>query len=162
MSLLKIRTYPDPLLKKKAEPLSQFGPQEQKLFDNMIETMYEEDGVGLAAPQIGVSKQILIASPTLTQGEELVLVNPEILQARGRELGIEGCLSLPGISGEIPRAKVIRFRALNRHGKTIEMEIKDFFARIVQHELDHLSGILLIDRVDFDKRQEMLASYQRL
>jgi len=162
MALLKIRTFPDPLLKKKADPLDQFGPKEQKLFEDMIETMYEEDGVGLAAPQIGVSRRVLIASPTMTRGEEYVLVNPEILEARGHELGMEGCLSLPGISGEIPRARWIRFRAQDRNGKTIEMEIRDFFARIIQHEVDHLNGILLIDRVDFDKRQEMLASYQRL
>jgi len=162
MSILKIKTYPDPILKKKAATVTQFGPEEQKLFDNMIETMYEEDGVGLAAPQVGVSKRIFIASPTMTQGEEYVFVNPEIIEVRGRELGLEGCLSLPGISGEIPRAKVIRFKALDRSGKPVEMEIKDFFARIIQHELDHLNGILLIDRVDFDKRQELLASYQRL
>ena len=162
MSLLKIRTYPDPVLKKKAEPVKQFGPEEQKLFDDMIKTMHAEDGVGLAAPQVGISKRILIASPTMTEGEEYVFVNLEILEARGRELGLEGCLSLPGISGEIPRAKIIRFRALDRQGKAVEMEVKDFFARIIQHELDHLNGILLIDRVDFDKRQELLAAYQRL
>lgn len=157
-----MRTYPDPVLKKKAEPVRDFGPDTQKLFDDMIETMYGEDGVGLAAPQVGISKQILIASPTMTAGEEYVFVNPEILEARGRELGIEGCLSLPGISGEISRAKMIRFRALDRNGKPVEMEVRDFFARIIQHEADHLNGILLIDRVDFDKRQELLAAYQRL
>lgn len=162
MALLKVKTYPDPVLKKKAEPLTQFGPEEQRLFDGMIETMYVEDGVGLAAPQVGISKRILIASPTLTRGEEYVFVNPEILEVQGRELGVEGCLSLPGISGEIARAKTIRFRALDRNGKPLEMQIKDFFARIIQHEVDHLNGILLIDRVDFDKRQELLAGYQRL
>ena len=162
MSLLKIRTYPDPILKKKSEPLIEFGREEQKLFDDMVETMYAEDGVGLAAPQIGVSKRILIASPTMTPGEEYVFVNPEILEARGRELGLEGCLSLPGVSGEIARAKRIRLRALNRKGEPVEVEVKDFFARIIQHEVDHLNGVLLIDRVDFNKRQELLAAYQRL
>lgn len=162
MSILKIRTYPDPVLKKKAGPITQFGDEEQKLFDDMVETMYQEDGVGIAAPQVGVSKRVFIASPTMTKGEEYVFVNPEILKAQGRELGMEGCLSLPGIAGEIPRAKAIRFKALDRHGKPVEMEVKDFFARIIQHELDHLNGVLLIDRVDFDKRQELLASYERL
>ena len=162
MALLKVKTYPDPVLKKRAEPLTQFGPEEQRIFDDMIETMYLEDGVGLAAPQVGISKSILIASPTLTRGEEYVFVNPEILEAQGRELGVEGCLSLPGISGEIARAKTIRFRALDRNGKPLEIQIKDFFARIIQHEVDHLNGILLIDRVDFDKRQELLSGYQRL
>ena len=162
MAILKIRTFPDPILKKKSDPVTQFGPEEQKLFDDMIKTMYLEDGVGLAAPQIGVSKRILIASPTMTPGEEYVFVNLEILEARGRELGKEGCLSLPGISGEIPRAKKIRFRAQDRQGKPVEMEISDFFARIIQHEVDHLNGVLLIDRIDFDKRQELLSGYQRL
>ncbi len=162
MAILKIRTFPDPVLKQKAEPLTQFGAAEQKLFDDMIETMYTADGVGLAAPQVGVSKQIMIACPTMTPGEEYVFVNPEIIEAKGRELGLEGCLSLPGISGEISRAKAIRFKALDRRGKPVEMQVKDFFARIIQHEADHLNGILLIDRVDFDKRQELLTAYQRL
>jgi len=162
MAILPLKTFPDPILKKKAGAVTRFGAEEQRLFDDMIETMYAEDGVGLAAPQIGVSKQIFIASPTVTPGEEFVFVNPEILDAVGRELGMEGCLSLPGISGEIPRAKKIKFRAQDRQGKPVEMEVKDFFARIIQHEMDHLNGVLLIDRVDFDKRQQLLAAYQRL
>ena len=162
MSILALKTYPDLVLKKKAEPLTQFGPAEQKLFEDMVETMYATEGVGLAAPQVGVSKQIFIASPTMTEGEEYIFTNPEVLNAKGKQTGLEGCLSLPGISGEIARAKLIRFRALDRYGKPVEMEVKDFFARIIQHEVDHLNGILLIDRVDFDKRQELLASYQRL
>lgn len=162
MAILKVRAYPDPILKKKAEPLTQFGPQEQKLFDDMVETMYVEEGVGLAAPQIGISKRIFVASPTMTEGEEYIFVNPEIIETRGKEMSLEGCLSLRGVSGEIPRATVVRFRALDRQGKPVEMEVKDLFARIVQHEVDHLDGILLIDRVDFNKRQALLASYQRL
>ncbi len=162
MALLKVRTYPDPILKKKAEPLDTFGPTEQKLFDDMIETMYVEDGVGIAAPQIGVSKRIFIACPTMKRGEEFVVVNPEILEAKGHEVGAEGCLSLPGVSGDIPRAKKVRFRFHDRAGKVQEMEVKDLFARIIQHELDHLDGILLIDRVDFNQRQQILAQYQTL
>ena len=162
MPLLKIRTYPDPILKQKSTPLTEFGPKEQKLFDDMIKTMYVEDGVGLAAPQIGIPKRILIASPTLKEGEEFVIVNPEIVESSGREKAVEGCLSLPGVSGEVTRAKKIRLRFQDREGKPRDMEVKDFFARIVQHEVDHLNGVLLIDRVDFDKRQALLAQYQRL
>ena len=162
MALLPIRTYPDPVLNKKATPLTQFGPEEQKLFDDMIETMYVEDGVGLAAPQVGVSKRILIACPTVKQGEEFVIINPEIYASSGTEIGQEGCLSLPGIAGEVARAKKINLRFQDRQGKHHDVEIKDFFARIIQHEIDHLDGILLIDRVDFNKRQELLAQYQRL
>ena len=161
MALLKVRVYPDPILKQKAVPLTEFGAKQQKLFDDMIETMFVEDGVGLAAPQIGVSRRILIAAPTMKPGEAHVIVNPEIYSSSGREIGVEGCLSLPGISGEIPRAKKIKLRYQDRKGIKHDAELKDFFARIIQHEIDHLDGILLIDRVDFDKRQELLAQYQR-
>ena len=161
MALLKVRVYPDPILHKKAEPLTEFGDREQKLFDDMIETMFVEDGVGLASPQVGISKRILIAAPSMKKGEEYVIINPEIYEFSGREKGIEGCLSLPGITGEVVRAKKIRLRYQDRFGKRLDMEANDFFARIIQHEMDHLDGILLIDRVDFNQRQELLAQYQR-
>lgn len=160
MALLKIRTYPDPFLKQKSELLTSFGPDEQRLFDDLIETMWVEDGVGLAAPQAGIGKRVLIAAPTMKKGEEFVIVNPEILDAQGRVQGPEGCLSLPGISGEVWRAKKIRFRYQDRTGTPREMEVKDFFARVVQHEMDHLDGILFIDRVDFSQRQQLLTEYQ--
>ncbi len=160
MALLRVRVYPDPILKKKALPVTSFGPAEQKLFDDMIETMFIEDGVGIAAPQVGVSKRILIACPTMKKGGEYVVVNPEILDMHGRELGAEGCLSFPGISGEVLRAKKIRFRFQDRDGKSHEMEVKDLFARIIQHEMDHLEGLLLIDRLNFDQRQKVLAEYK--
>jgi peptide deformylase len=162
MALLKVRIYPDPILKCKSEPLSDFGPDTQKLFDDMIETMFIEDGVGLAAPQIGVSKRILIAAPGIKEGDAVVIVNPEIYEASGKETDIEGCLSLPGITGEVTRAKKIRVKFQDRFGNKQDMEIKNFFARIIQHEMDHLDGILLIDRLDFDKRHQALSQYQRL
>ncbi len=162
MPLLKVRLYPDPILQKKAQPLTVFGDEEQKLFDAMIKTMQIEDGVGLAAPQIGVSKRILVALPSEKRDDTHVLVNPEILESSGREMGLEGCLSLPGISGEVARAKKIKVRYQNRNGEWHEMQARDFFARVIQHEMDHLEGVLLIDRVDFNKRQELLAAYQRL
>lgn len=162
MALLKVRTYPDPILKIKAAPLTEFGDKEQRLFDDMIETMYVEDGVGIAAPQIGVSKRIFIACPTMKKGEEYVMVNLEILESSGREMGMEGCLSLPGVSGEVARAKKLKVRYQDRFGKPHEMEVKDFFARVIQHEMDHLDGVLLIDRVSFNKRQEILSQYQLL
>lgn len=162
MALLKVHTYPDPVLKLKAEPQTDFGPAAQKFFDDMIETMHVEDGVGLAAPQVGVSKQVLIACPSVKKGEEYVICNPVIVESSGRELGLEGCLSLPGISGEVARAKKIKLRYQDRKGTPHTVELKDFFARIIQHEMDHLAGLLLIDRVDFNTRQEMLAQYQVL
>ncbi|MDD5218255.1 MAG: peptide deformylase [Candidatus Omnitrophica bacterium] len=162
MTLLKIKIYPDPVLHQKAERLTSFGPEEQKLFDDMIETMYREDGVGLAAPQVGISKRFFVACPTQKRGEEIVVVNPQILESKGRENGTEGCLSLPGIQGEVARAKRVRLRFETRHGEKKEAEVKDFFARVFQHEIDHLDGILLIDRVDFAQRQAILGQYQSL
>lgn len=162
MALLKIKTYPDTVLKKKATPLIDFGMEMQNFFNDMIETMYQADGVGLAAPQVGVSKRVAVVCPTAKPGQEMIIANPEIYEAKGLEMGTEGCLSLPGISGEVPRAKKIRFRFQDRYGNKCDMDAKDFFARVIQHELDHLDGVLLIDRVDFNQRQQLLAQYQRL
>jgi len=162
MAHLKIRVYPDPILKKIAAPLTDFGPKSQKLFEDMIETMYLDDGVGLAAPQVGVSLRVLIASPTAKPGEEQVIVNPEILEESGRETESEGCLSVPGLAVKVARAKKIRLRYQDRQGNSHEVTLKDFFARVIQHEMDHLNGILLIDRVPFDERQTLLAGYKVL
>lgn len=160
MKLLKIRIYPDPILTQKAVTVTDFGPEQQAFFDDMIETMYVEDGVGLAAPQVGVSQRILIASPRGKRGEEHVIVNPEIYEAHGREVAAEGCLSFPGLSVEIPRATKIRLRYQDRHGKSVDVELKNFFARVIQHEMDHLNGILMIDHLSFMDRQRILAEYQ--
>jgi len=162
MAHLKIKTYPDPILALKAQTVQDFGPLTQKFFDDLIETMWVEDGVGLAAPQVGVSQRIFIAVPTMKKGEELIIVNPEILDQQGRVMGPEGCLSLPGISAEVPRAKKIRFRYQDRQGRKFEVEVKDFFARVIQHENDHLDGKLFVDRLSFDERQTLLNLYQSL
>lgn len=162
MALLKVHVYPDPILKQKAVPVTDFGPQMQKLFDDMIDTMHVEDGVGIAAPQIGVSKRIFIACPTVKKGEEYVIVNPEIYEAKGTQTDKEGCLSFPGVVGDVTRAKVIRFRFQDRHGNPHDVEVKDFFARVIQHELDHLDGFLFIDRVNFNQRQVLIDEYQKL
>lgn len=157
---LKIRTYPDPVLKKRAAPLNDFGPATQKLFDDMIATMHATDGVGLAAPQIGISQQIFIACPTMRHGEEYVMVNATIEKKSGTTVAAEGCLSLPGISGEIARAAELRLTFQDRFGKKHAVEVHDFFARVIQHEMDHLSGILLIDHFKGEKREKMIAQYE--
>lgn len=162
MTPLKVLTYPHPLLAQKAKLVRRLTREDRQLIRDMIETMYLDDGVGLAAPQVAVSKRIIIISPEAKRGEERVLINPEVLESSGSELGVEGCLSLPGISGEVRRASKIKFRALDLNEKSIEEECVGFAARVIQHEIDHLNGILLIDRVDFNKRQELLSTYQRL
>ncbi len=159
MAILKIFTYPAPVLTQKAAPVTVFDKKMQTFFDNMIETMYTDDGVGLAAPQVGTSKQILIASPLNKPGTETVICNPVIEESRGSQMGPEGCLSFPGVFTEIPRAQWIRLRYQTRTGKTVVEEMEDFFARIIQHEMDHLNGILLIDRVNLIAREKLLAEY---
>lgn len=160
MGKLKIRTYPDPVLKKKTAPVTDFGPALQKLFDDMIATMHAADGVGLAAPQIGISQQIFIACPTMRHGEEYVMVNAVIEQKSGTAVTAEGCLSLPGISGEIVRATELRLTFQDRFGKKHAAEIEGFFARVIQHEMDHLNGILLIDHFKGAKREQLIAQYE--
>ena len=160
MALLKVLTYPNPILTKKADLVERIGQAERRLIRDMMDTMYKEDGVGLAAPQVGVSKRIFIASPEGKKGEELVFINLKILESSGTQIGPEGCLSLPGISGQVKRAKKIKYERMEMSGKIVIEEASDFLARIIQHELDHLDGKLLIDRVDFTQRQEILSEYQ--
>lgn len=162
MAKLKIRTYPDPVLKKKAAPVTDFGPAMQKLFDDMITTMHASDGVGLAAPQIGISQQIFIACPTMRQGEAHVMVNAAVEKKSGTAVAAEGCLSLPGISGDIVRATKLRMSFLDRLGRKHTVEVEDFFARVIQHEMDHLNGILLIDHFKGAKREQMIEKYKTL
>jgi peptide deformylase len=162
MAKLKILTYPDPVLKKTTAPVTDFGPVMQKLCDDMIETMHGADGVGLAAPQVGISRQIFIACPTMRRGEEHVMINAVIEQKSGTEVKAEGCLSLPGISGEVARSTKLRVTFQDRHGKRFTAELEDFFARVIQHEMDHLNGILLIDHFRGKKRDELIANYNAL
>ncbi len=162
MAKLKVLTYPNPILSKKAEPITEIGVRERDLIKNMIQTMYAEGGVGIAAPQVGVSKRIFIASPNAKRGEEEVFINPVIIKAVGEQFALEGCLSLPEISGEVRRAKTVEFECMGLDGKKRQGKVIDFMARVFQHELDHLDGKLLIDRIDFDQRQAILSGYQRL
>ncbi len=159
MAILKIYTYPSPVLVQKTQPIAVFGSKMQRLFDDMIETMYTDDGVGLAAPQVGISKSILIASPQNKPGTETVICNPVIEKAEGTQMAPEGCLSFPGIFAEVSRAQKILLKYQNRDGKIIRMEAEDFFARIIQHEMDHLNGVLLIDRVNLVAREKLLIEY---
>jgi peptide deformylase len=116
--------------------------------------------VGLAAPQIGISQQIFIACPTMRHGQEYVMVNAMIEKKSGTAVAAEGCLSLPGISGEIVRATKLRLTFQDRFGKKYTAEIEDFFARVIQHEMDHLNGILLIDHFKGAKRERLIAQYE--
>ncbi|WP_334111158.1 peptide deformylase [Thermodesulfitimonas autotrophica] len=143
MAVFKIVEIGDPVLREKAQPVTKITPALLRLLDDMTETMYAYHGVGLAAPQVGVSKRVIVVDA----GKGLYqLINPEIIAVSGSETDREGCLSIPGVWGEVTRAAAVTVRGLNRSGETVEIEAEGFFARALQHEIDHLDGILFIDR----------------
>jgi peptide deformylase len=154
MPILPIFTYPDPILRKKTAPVTEFGPELAELVQNMAETMYDAPGVGLAAPQIGVSKQILVydAAPEEERGTPTALINPKIIEADGEEVGEEGCLSVREFCAQVKRATHIVIEALDLEGNPLTVEAEDWPARILQHEIDHLNGILFIDHLSSLKR----------
>ena len=161
MAILKLEVYPSDVLRKVAKPVGEVTTELIKLVRDMIDTMYTEDGVGLAAPQIGISKRIIIASPQAKPGTEKIYLNPKIIKKEGEELGLEGCLSLPGIAAEVNRAKKITFTAMDLDGNKLNIKAAGFFARIIQHEVDHLDGKLFIDHVAFSERRELLDSLKK-
>ncbi len=161
MTIREIVTPPHPVLRQKARPVSDFGPELQQLIDDMLETMYSAQGVGLAANQIAVPWQVVVVEMPLTESDDLdepppphagelfTLVNPRITwHSRGTEEGVEGCLSLPGIVGEVDRYQEVRVQAQDRHGKQFRMRFKEWLARVFQHEIDHLHGVLFTDHID--------------
>ncbi len=146
--LLKIETGTDnPILRKKSEPIRQITKKTLKLIKDMEQTMHEAKGVGLAAPQVGVNERLILI--TLNNGIVLAMINPEIVGAgKASEYGEEGCLSLPGYWGEVERLKAITVRFLSPKGQGVTMEFKGFEAREIQHEIDHLNGILFTDYIE--------------
>jgi len=168
MSILKVARIGHPVLRERGRPLEKpdfRNPLVQKLIDDMIETMHEYNGVGLAAPQVHASLRVFVAlleedpdSKTTTT----VVINPEIVpQSATREDGWEGCLSIPDIRGMVPRFTDILVKALDREGKTIELRLKNFPARVAQHETDHLDGVLFFDRMTSMETLTYLEEYSR-
>lgn len=152
MSILKIRKYPDPVLRKKALPVKAVTEVERRLIEDMIETMKLSDGVGLAATQAGVSKRIIVFNPSCDEWRADALINPIIVKRRGSEKKEEGCLSLPGVNGLVCRSTQITIEGLDIKGKPVCFEARGILSRIFQHEIDHLDGILFIDRINPIKR----------
>ncbi len=149
MSPLQISRFPESVLTKKSKPIELVTGHERELLDKMFETMYINQGIGLAAPQVGVSKRAIVVDV----GEGAIsLINPIIIQKRGQESGKEGCLSLPEVMVEIKRAQWIKYRGLDREGKIVEREAEGLLARAIQHEIDHLDGRLIIDYANPIKR----------
>lgn len=154
MNVYRIVTAPDKVLREKARPVSNINQGVLRLLDNMMDTLRASDeGAGLAAPQIGVSKRIIVVNLDDDQGDHYMeMVNPEIIMSEGEQNNAEGCLSVPGIVGWVQRAQKVRVRALDRSGEPFEIEACDFGARLLQHEIDHLDGILFTDKATRTKR----------
>jgi peptide deformylase len=168
MSILKVARMGHPVLRERARPVDKAAfrdPLFQKLVDDMIDTMHEYSGVGLAAPQVHEGLRLFVALLDADPGpdsEAAVLVNPEIAtNGTGIEEGWEGCLSIPEIRGMVPRHTDITVRALDRHGKPLELRLKDFPARVAQHETDHLDGVLFFDRMTSMHSLAYLEEYSR-
>lgn len=147
MSVLDVVKYPARVLRKKAKAVKNVDARVQRLIDDMMETMVAEPGLGLAAPQVSQSVRVIVARDDERQ---FALVNPKIVRRAGRQTGMEGCLSLPGLRGDVPRAEQVTVAGLNRAGKRINIEAEGLLARVFQHEIDHLDGKLFVDRVDED------------
>ncbi|MGF1698404.1 peptide deformylase [Vibrio kyushuensis] len=155
MSVLQVLTFPDDRLRTVAKPVEKVTPEIQKFVDDMIETMYEEDGIGLAATQVDFHQRIVVIDISETRDEPMVLINPEITEKRGEDGIEEGCLSVPGARALVPRASEVSVKALNREGEEIAFEADDLLAICVQHELDHLKGKLFVDYLSPLKRKRI-------
>jgi len=153
MTKLVILEYPDPRLRKKAEPLATVDDAVRQLADDLLETMYSANGVGLAATQVDVHKRMIVLDVSQSRDQPLVLINPEILKLEGKAINEEGCLSLPGIYDKLPRATNIRVRALGRDGQPFELDADGLLAVCIQHEIDHLEGKVFVDYLSELKRQ---------
>ncbi|MFC1667337.1 peptide deformylase [Candidatus Omnitrophota bacterium] len=156
MPILNIKTYPADILRKTSSAVKNVGDEERKLAYDMIETMRHAEGVGLAAPQIGITKRIIVIEDIENHASALVLVNPKIVKKKGRSRFCEGCLSVPEVTSEIARPEFIALEALNLDGEKLKIETRGLLSRIIQHEIDHLDGILFIDRIALLKRKHVI------
>jgi len=163
MAIRTILHYPDPRLRQKALPIENITPEIEKLIDDMAETMYAAPGVGLAATQIGeVHRVFLIDIAAEDEPSNLmVFINPEITEKEGEQCGPEGCLSFPGVSEDVKRAAKVTVRALDRKGQPFELEADGLLAVAVQHEFDHLDGVLMIDRMGMLKKRIVQRKMQK-
>ncbi|HVU45030.1 MAG TPA: peptide deformylase [Terracidiphilus sp.] len=162
--ILKIVKYPDPVLSQPGEPVTEFNDELRELVANMFETTYAAQGIGLAAPQVGVSKRLTVIDLSVGKDpqEKLVLINPEVISSEGKLYEEEGCLSFPDIREKIVRAAKVRIRAQDEYGKWFEMDGEDLLSRAFQHEIDHLDGILFIFRMSPLKRNLNLRKIRKM
>lgn len=147
MAVLTVRRYGDPVLRRRAEPVREVTPEIRSLVADMIDTMYDEVGIGLAAPQIGVSLRLIVVADDASRTAR-ALVNPAIVEQGGNVTAEEGCLSIPGIFAPVTRAAWVNVEAADLDGRPVRLEARGLLARVFQHELDHLDGVLFIDRLE--------------
>ncbi len=153
--ILEIRKYPDPVLRKKCKPLEKITQEDKELIRNMASTMYQNNGIGLSASQVGVLKRISVVN--VEDGKGLrVFINPEIIEKKGEIIFEEGCLSIPGLFLKIKRAKEIMVKALNEEGKEFKLKADGLLAICLQQEIDHLNGILIIDRIPLFQKLKLM------
>jgi peptide deformylase len=159
MPVLTIRRYGDPILRQKAQAVEAVTPEIRKALADMLETMYHQVGIGLAAPQVGIGLRIILVDDG-SRGPR-ALLNPTIVERRGAVRGEEGCLSIPGFFGEVERSEWVRVEALDAEGLALAFEAKGLQARVIQHEMDHLDGVLFIDRLPPVTRDRMKKKIQK-
>ncbi|WP_123039962.1 peptide deformylase [Cohnella candidum] len=159
MAIRLIVKHPDSVLRERAQEVTKFNANLHKLLDDMADTMYDADGVGLAAPQVGILKRVFVVDADEEHGL-LELVNPEIVSMEGEQFGPEGCLSIPGLQGDVKRAQKVVIKAQDRHGNPVQYEGTDLLARAFQHELDHLNGVLFVDLAESVYETRKLAPEQ--
>ncbi len=153
----EIRTFGDPVLKAVAEPVANIDEKLVRLTDEMFTVMYDAPGIGLAAPQIGVQRQVFVYD---IDEERKVILNPQIVESSGEWVYDEGCLSIPGLYVEMLRPKKVLVRGINLDGNQVEIEADELLARLFQHEIDHLNGVLMFDRMTSDQRKEAVRLYR--
>ena len=156
--------YPDPVLAKPGVPITVFDAKLKTLVDEMFESMYAAQGIGLAAPQISISQRLTVIDCSFKKNpeEKIVLINPEIIEREGKQVEEEGCLSLPDIREKVQRAAWVKVKAQDVNGEWFEVEGEELLARAMQHEIDHLDGILFIDRLSRLKRDLVLRKIKKL
>lgn len=160
--MLNICTLGDLVLREKGLKVDVFDQELKNLVNSMFETMANSDGIGLAAPQIGISKRIFVVD-TRNIGERLVFINPQIIETSEEQVYYEeGCLSIPGMFAEVLRPEKVTVVAFDENGKSFTISASDLLARVIQHENDHLNGVLFIDRLDKEKRDEIVTTYEKL
>ncbi|MDH5544307.1 MAG: peptide deformylase [Gammaproteobacteria bacterium] len=162
MAILNILHFPDPRLRTRAEPVAEVDDNIRQLVDDMLETMYDAPGIGLAATQVNVHKRVLVLDVTEDKSNPMCFINPELVEHEGTATAEEGCLSVPNIYENVDRFKKIKVRALNRDGKPFELEADDLLAVCIQHEMDHLEGKVFVDYLSTIKQIRIKKKMEKL